>query len=318
MSHGPAIAGLMGMTNATEQKTVLLAGANGVLGGHMARALTAAGHKVIGLSRSEKTGVAADVLDRDGLLRGVEGLHADVVVHAVTALRKPPTRHRDMALTDSLRVEGMSNLLDAAVVVGARQFVVESIAIGYGYEDFGDRILTEDDPFAPPGKKRQMEKHLRAMRLKEQQAFSTDGIDGIALRFGFLYGPGGTDALVAMLRKRKIPAPSGHGVLPWVDLRDAASATVAAIERGRGGEAYNIVDDGPIGFGDHVRAVAEAFDTPKPMTVPLWMLRPMGFAYATARSNMRVSNAKAKRELGWTLTSPTSQAGLRVLANSHP
>src|SRR2546430_1041532 len=112
MSHGPALAGLMGMTNMTGQKTVLLAGANGVL---------------------------------------------------------------------------------------------------------GDRILTEDDPFAPPAKSRQMEKHVRAMRLKEQQAFTTDGIDGIALRFGFLYGPGGTDALVAMLRKRKIPAPGGHGLLPWVD-----------------------------------------------------------------------------------------------------
>jgi nucleoside-diphosphate-sugar epimerase len=306
----------MGMTDMTERKTVLLAGANGVLGGHMARALTAAGHEVIGLSRSEQDGVAADVLDRDRLLRAVEGLHADVVVHAVTALRKPPTRHRDMALTDSLRVEGTSNLLDAAVVVGARQFVVESIAIGYGYEDFGDRVLTEADAFAPPGKTRQLEKHVRAMRLKEQQAFSADGIDGIALRFGFLYGEGGTDALVAMLRKRMLPAPSGHRVLPWVDLRDAATATVAAIERGRAGEAYNIVDDGPIGLGDHVRAVAEAFGTPEPMTVPVWMTGPMGFAYATARTNMLVSNAKAKRELGWTLTSPTTADGLRALANS--
>lgn len=304
----------MGMT---EQKTVLVAGANGVLGGHMARALIAAGHKVIGLSRSEHDGVAADLLDRDRLLRAVDGLHADVVVHAVTALRKPPRRHRDMALTDALRVEGTSNLLDAAVVVGARQFVVESIAIGYGYEDFGDRVLTESDPFAPPGKTPQMEKHLRAMRLKEQQAFSADGVEGIALRFGFLYGAGGTETLVAMLRKRMLPAPGGHRVLPWVGLRDAASATVAAIERGRGGEAYNIVDDGPMGFGDHVHAVAKAFGTPKPMTVPVWMMRPMGFAYATARTNMRVSNAKAKRELGWTLTSPTSADGLRALANSR-
>jgi nucleoside-diphosphate-sugar epimerase len=308
----------MGMTgHMTERKTVLVAGANGVLGGHMARALRAAGHDVIGLSRGERDGVAADILDRSGLLRAVEGLHADVVVHAVTALRKPPMRHRDMALTDSLRVEGTSNLLDAAVVVGARQFVVESVAIGYGYDDFGDRVLTEADPFAPPGHTKQMEKHLRAMRLNEQQAFEADGIDGVALRFGFLYGPGGTEALVAMLRKRMLPAPGGHGVLPWVDLRDAGSATVAAIERGRGGEAYNIVDDTPMSFGDHVRAVARAFGTPKPITVPLWAMRPMGFAHATASANMRVSNAKAKRDLGWTPISPASADGLRALADSQ-
>jgi nucleoside-diphosphate-sugar epimerase len=72
-----------------------------------------------------------------------------------------------------------------------------------------------------------------------------------------------------------------------------------------------------MGFGDLVRAVAKAFGTPKPMTVPVWIMRPMGFAYATARTNMRVSNAKAKRELGWTLTSPTSADGLRALANSR-
>jgi nucleoside-diphosphate-sugar epimerase len=271
---------------------------------------------VIGLSRSDTTGISADLLDRDALLRAVDGAHADVVVHAATALRKPPLRHKDMTLTDTLRIEGTANLLDAARVVGAKQFVVESIAIGYGYGDHGDAVLTEADRFAPPGRTGALERHVRAMRLKEEMAFTADGMDGVALRFGFLYGPGGTDAVVDLLRKRKLPVPNDHGrVLPWVDLRDAASATVAAIEHSHGG-AYNIVDDGPIGFGGHVRAVAAAFGTPAPRTVPVWLMRPMGFAYATSTSNIRVSNDKAKRELGWTLTSPTSADGLRALARS--
>ena len=299
----------------TEPKTILLAGANGVLGGHMTRALTAAGHTVIGLSRSEANGVAADLLDRNGLLRAVDSVQADVVIHAATALRKPPTKHRDMALTDRLRIEGTANLLDAARVVGAKRFVVETIALGYGYGDWGAKVFTEADRFAPLGQSRAMERHMKAMRVEERLAFEADGIDGIALRFGFLYGAGATEQYVAGLRKHAMPAPNDHGhVLPWVDLRDAASATVAAVERGRGGEAYNIVDDGPIGFGAHVRAVAEAFGTPRPMPMPVWAMRPMAFAHAMMLTNLHVSNAKAKGELGWTPVSATSTDGLRELA----
>ena len=66
----------------------------------------------------------------------------------------------------------------------------------------GDRLVTEDNtPFAPHGRTKALERHLAGFRTKEDLMLHTDGIEGIALRFGALYGPGfargGTDQIVA-------------------------------------------------------------------------------------------------------------------------
>ncbi|MET7574400.1 NAD(P)-dependent oxidoreductase [Streptomyces sp. NPDC005492] len=213
-------------------RSILLAGASGVFGGHLTKALTGAGHQVTGLGRGPGNGIRADLMDRDGLLRAVEGHHFDTVVHAATALRKAPVRHRDMYATNALRIEGTAHLVEAARATGARRFITESMVFGYGYGDFGTRSLTEDDPFGPRGATPELEKHIEGMRTKEQLTFEAPDMEGIALRFGLFYGPGGTDAILPMLRKRQLPAPDDHGrVLPWIELTDAARAVAAAVER---------------------------------------------------------------------------------------
>ncbi|MFE9028442.1 NAD-dependent epimerase/dehydratase family protein [Streptomyces iakyrus] len=300
-------------TNGTSQ-SILLAGASGVLGRHITRALTEAGHKVTGLGRSRENGIRADLMDRDALLRAVDGHHFDTVVHAATALRKPPVRDRDMYATDALRTEGTAHLVEAARATGARRFVVESMAFGYGYGDHGDRPLTEDDPFGPRGATPPLERHIAGMRTKERLAFEAEGLDGIALRLGLFYGPGGTEALLPLLRRRQLPLPGDRGrVLPWVELTDAARAVVAAVERGRPGQAYNIADDTPLGFRAHVEAVARTFELPKPVNVPLWLLRPMSYVHTVMSSRLRLSCAKAERELGWTPRYASSYDGLAAL-----
>ncbi|MCF2532121.1 NAD-dependent epimerase/dehydratase family protein [Yinghuangia soli] len=300
----------------TDTKNVLLAGASGVLGRHAAEALTRRGYTVIGLGRGASADVTADLMDRDALLRAVDGLEVDTVVHAATALREAPMKHKDMYATDDLRVEGTKNLMAAAEAVGARRVVAESMVFGYGYLDFHDQVITEDDFFGPTGDPA-VERHVEGMRVKEDLMLNTPGIEGIALRFGLFYGAGGTDALVELLKKRKLPAVNDHGrVLPWVDLADAGEAVALAVEGGEPGQAYNIADDTPMGFGAHVRAVAEAFGTPRPMTLPTVLMRPMTYAYRMTRVNMRVSNAKAKTELGWAPTYPDPVSGLSALAGN--
>ncbi|WP_405969881.1 NAD(P)-dependent oxidoreductase [Streptomyces sp. NBC_00988] len=303
-------------TNASNQggRSILLAGATGVLGGHITQALTDAGHKVTGLGRGTGNGIRADLMDRDALLRAVDGHHFDTVIHAATALRKPPLRHRDMHATDALRIQGTAHLIEAARASGARRFISESMVFGYGYGDFGTRPRTEDDPFGPHGTTPELEKHIEGMRTKEQLTFEAKDLEGIALRFGLLYGPGGTDALFPMLRRRRLPVPDDHGrVLPWVELTDAARAVAAAVERGRPGQAYNITDPTPLGFRAHVLCVAREFGLPKPMAVPLWVVRPMAYAHTVMTGNLRVSSAKAERELGWTPVYPSSGEGLAAL-----
>src|SRR5262245_44447875 len=83
---------------------VFVAGANGAIGMPLTRLLVARGHQVIGLIR-DRAGAAAlrthgvepvvaDALDREALLRAVDGLAADAIIHELTALRKPPLRAR--------------------------------------------------------------------------------------------------------------------------------------------------------------------------------------------------------------------------------
>ncbi|MFG2460100.1 NAD-dependent epimerase/dehydratase family protein [Streptomyces sp. NPDC048523] len=297
-----------------QNRSILLAGASGVLGRHIAGALTDAGHKVAGLGRDEGNAVRADLMDRDALLRAVDGHHFDTVVHAATALRKPPVRHRDMYATDALRIEGTAHLIEAARATGARRFVTESMVFGYGYGDFGEHPITEDDDFGPRGSDPELERHLAGMRTKEELTFGAAGSEGIALRFGLFYGPGGTDALLPLLRRRSLPAPADHGrVLPWVELTDAARAVAAAVEHGRPGQAYNIADRTPMGFRAHLLCVAEEFGLPKPMSVPRWLTRPMAYAHTMFSTSMRVSARKAERELGWTPVYPSGREGLVAL-----
>ncbi|MFJ3633895.1 NAD-dependent epimerase/dehydratase family protein [Streptomyces sp. NPDC090112] len=299
----------------TDTKNVLLAGASGVLGAHITEALTRAGHTVIGLGRGPGADVRADLMDREGLLRAVEGISADTVVHAATALRRAPMKHSDMYATDDLRLTGTGHLMEAARAVGARRVVAESMVFGYGYRDFGDRLVTEDgDPFGEADD-RATARHVEAMRVKEELVLGAPDIEGLALRFGLFYGAGGTDALVDLLRRRGLPAVADHGrVLPWVDLADAGRAVALAVDGGRPGRAYNIVDDTPMGFGAHVKAVAAAFGTPRPLTVPAWLMRPFPYAHRMATTCMRVSNARAKAELGWAPARPDCVEGLRALA----
>ncbi|MFJ8059079.1 NAD-dependent epimerase/dehydratase family protein [Streptomyces sp. NPDC096142] len=296
------------------RQEILLAGGSGVLGRHIAQALTDAGHQVTGLGRGPGNGIRADLMDRDALLRAVDGRHFDTVIHAATALRKPPVRHRDMRATDALRIEGTTHLIEAARATGARRFIVESIVLGYGYGDLGSRPLTEDDPFAPRGTTPQLEEHLAGMREKEQLAFGAKDLEGISLRFGLLYGPGGTDPLLPMLRGRRLPTPHDDGrVLPWTELTDAGRAVAAAVAHGRPGEAYNIADRTPLGFRAHLLCVAEEFGLPKPMALPLWVVRPMTYAHTMMTCSLRVSSEKAKRELGWTPRYVSSAEGLAAL-----
>jgi nucleoside-diphosphate-sugar epimerase len=294
--------------------TVIVAGASGVFGRHVVRTLREAGYRVLGLGRGAANEIRADLLDRGGLLRAVDGVGADVVVHAATALKKPPLSHRGMYRTDDLRIAGTANLLEAARVVGARRFVGENIVFGYGYRDFGDRVLTEADTFGVSDPDRGFARHLEGMREKERLPLAVAGLDAISLRYGLFYGAGATETMVEMLRRRRLPAFDDHGrVLPWVNLVDAASAVLAAVERGRPGAAYNVADESRLGFGGMVTAVATAFHTPRPLSVPTWMTVVAPYMHRAATMSLRVSTEKARDELGWKPAFPTVADGLRAL-----
>lgn len=304
---------------------ILLAGASGAIGLPLLRELHAAGHEVGAIHRSshhraELTDAGAvpiqvDVLDRSALLAAIEGHRYDAVISQLSALKKTPLTHKDMATTNVLRIEGTRNLLEAAEQVGAGKFVTQSMVFGYGYGDFGGRVLTEADRFGPPGHGR-FEDHLAAMRSNEDQVLKSPQVEGIALRYGFFYGPGPAgETLVDGLRRRRLPVITRAGVQPWVYIDDAVAATVAALEKGTAGEAYNIADDEPVSFSRLLTTLATAIGAPTPLVLPSWLLAATPYAKTIMTGGLAVSNDRAKQELGWQLQVPTYRDGVARIAD---
>jgi nucleoside-diphosphate-sugar epimerase len=308
---------------------ILLAGANGTLGTALVPRLVDAGHDVLGLTRSSVGAarltamgvqpVVADLLNVEELLTTLDGRTIEAVIHQATAISGVPLFHRDLYPTDALRERGTANLLRAAVAVGARRFVTQSFFLGYGYRDHGPRFLTEDHPFATPTGRRGFDRHMRSLRFNEEQVLAAPSLEGIALRYGMFYGPEpATRRLVELARRHRLPALRPCGTTSIIHINDAASATVAALERGRRGP-YNIVDDEPVTFAAYVRALAAAVGAREPRTLPGHLLSVLPYPHALmVRTHIRLSNAKAVRELDWRPAFPSYREGLADLAAVSP
>ncbi len=201
----------------------------------------------------------------------------DAVVHVLTALPKTgPRRRSHLEATNALRTRGTANLIQAAVAGGARRLMAESNTLGYGHG--GQEVVDEARPLMEQAPLRSFQDGLDTIRsLEEQvlQASRSGQIEGIALRYGLFYGPGaGTDYMLRMLRRRLLPLPGGGGgVASWIHVEDAASATVAALEKGRPGQAYNVVDDEPVSFRDFFTELARMGAAPPPRSIPVWVAR---------------------------------------------
>ena len=234
---------------------IFLAGASGAIGKSLVPQLVAAGHEVTGRPppRLSATGCGGR---RDGdrprrpgpRRRGRSGHRAppDVVVHQATGLAgigNPRKMAKEFELTNRLRTEGTDNLLEAAGRVGAR-VVAQSFA-GWPYAREGGPVKDEEAPL-DPNPPAAVSGMLDAIKHLEESVVAADGI---VLRYGGFYGPGtGFDSdgpQTQAVRKRQFPiVGEGGGVWSLIHIDDAASATVAAIERGAPG-LYNVVDDEP-------------------------------------------------------------------------
>jgi len=289
---------------------VLVAGATGAVGKRLVPLLVARGHDVIGtttapakvaaLQAMGARGVVADGLDRDSVLRAVRAAEPDVIVHQMSGLagvKNFKQFDREFALTNRLRMDGTDNLLAAA---GGARIVAQSFG-NWNYEPTGTGLKSEEDALDPnpPANQR---KSLAAIRYVEDAVL---GAGGIALRYASFYGPGTGLAfdgdLVALVRKRRLPiVGSGAGVWGFIHMDDAATATVAAIERGTAG-IYNIADDEPAPVSVWLPELAAALEAKPPRRVPVWLGR-LAIGEVGVSMMTRIhgpSNAKAKRELGW-------------------
>jgi nucleoside-diphosphate-sugar epimerase len=305
---------------------IFVAGATGAVGRRVVLLLTAAGHEVVGLTRSPAkadllrrigaTPVVADALDRAAVMEVVQRQNPEIVVHELTSIKDFDMRNfdRGFAATNRLRTVGTDNLLAAARAAGVRRFIAQSFA-GWPYERVGGTIKTEEDPLdpAPPAAFRRT---LEAIRYLESAVTGETGLEGLILRYGSFYGPGTAISeqgwMVNDIRKRRIPIiGGGGGVWSFTHVDDAARFTRAAITRGAPG-IYNIVDDDPARVSQWLPALAEALGANPPRRIPAWMARfVIGDAVVFMIDVRGASNAKAKRAFGLNLIWPSWRDGFK-------
>jgi nucleoside-diphosphate-sugar epimerase len=309
---------------------VFVAGATGALGRQLVPMLVEGGHEVTGMTRTPAKAdqirsmgarpAVADALDPEAVAQAVAEAEPEVVVHELTAIypgKLVRSIDKMFVTTNRLRTEGTDHLLAAARAVGARRFIVQSFA-GWPFERTGGPVKTEEDPLqsSPP---KTVSQSLGAIRYVEETVPGADGIEGLALRYGGFYGPGTSLGInpdgeqIEMLRKRRFPLiGDGGGIWSLVHIRDAASATAAAVERGEPG-VYNVVDDEPAPVGEIIRDVAKAIGAKPPRRLPRWIGRAIaGEGMTIMMTEVRgAANAKAKRELGWELRYPSWRLGFR-------
>jgi nucleoside-diphosphate-sugar epimerase len=298
---------------------VFVAGGTGVIGRRLVPQLVARGHQVTATTTSpDKLGVLAELgadgvvmdgLDAAAVGEAVAASRPDAIVNQMTALStahsgRPNPRKPDrfFAATNRLRSEGIDHLLAAAEATGVSHIVTQSHASMNGLRN-GGWVKTEDDPL-------EVLEGTKAINHLEDVVVRAGGA---VLRYGGFYGPGAHDEQLHLVRKRLLPlVGGGTGYVSWVHIDDAASATVLAMEQ-RANGVFNIVDDEPAPVREWLPYLAECVQAKPPRRVPAWLVRPLAgeMAVGIMTQGRGFSNAKAKRELGWTLRYPSWRQGFR-------
>jgi 2-alkyl-3-oxoalkanoate reductase len=315
---------------------ILVAGASGAMGRALIPLLVRAGHDVVGMVQRPRSAEVvhslgaeprtADALDAVAVLSCFREVRPQMVIHQLTAIPAAlDMRHfdREFALTNLLRTEGTRHLLAAAVEVGSTHFIAQSFAgWTYGRKGNGKSKLKSEEDALDPDPPRRLRTTLDALKSLERGVLSESRVTGTVLRYGAFYGPHTSIAkdgsIVQAVRRRKLPlVGEGAGVWSFVHIDDAASATAAAVESGRGG-IYNVVDDEPAPVSEWLSFLAHCAHAQPPRHVSAWMARLLIGEHVVAVMNeiRGVSNAKIKRDLGWTPRWPSWREGFREFCKS--
>jgi nucleoside-diphosphate-sugar epimerase len=293
---------------------IFVAGATGAVGRPLLTQLLAKGHTVVALTRSSEKAqmlieqgaepVIVDLFDPDAVKEAIIRARPEVVIEQLTALPKTYTRESmsaAAALNSRIRLEGGANVLAAAQAAGVRRYLRQSIAF---WAIPGPGLADEETPLALDASPA-VAADAHVVTEIERCLLEIPNLEGISLRYGFLYGPGTWYApngdVASQVRQQQFPiVGNGEGVWSWLHVEDAAIATIAAAERGNPG-IYLIADDRPLEVREWLPAYARWLNAPPPPQISIEnALQSGGADVVYYGTQMRgVSNAKARLELSF-------------------
>jgi nucleoside-diphosphate-sugar epimerase len=290
-------------------------GATGFIGSAVVKALLASGHEVVGLVRSRARARALE----DAGMRVAEGDmlqpesyrplvdDVDAVINAAQLEARGRVTSANIAKVNSADHVMTGALADACQSGGKRLVFISSV---YAYGDHGDSWITESTPFDPSPLGTGKAAEVTALRERHKQ-----GLDVVVVAPGFPYGPGGNfqKFFFEPLRKKRLRV-MGSGTNYWscIHVDDLAQAFVAAVDRAPAGTEYNVVDDTPLTQRALIDQVTAAMGIDPVGNIPPWLVGLMAgpLLVRSLTTSFRVSNKKAREELGWAPRFATIADGL--------
>ncbi|MGH2537486.1 MAG: NAD-dependent epimerase/dehydratase family protein, partial [Candidatus Promineifilaceae bacterium] len=257
---------------------LLVTGAAGFIGGHLAEKLARRGDQVVGLdnfndfydpARKRATAarlaaaypnfrmVEADVRDRPRMLALFEDEKFDAVAHlaAMAGVRNAVSQPELYVEVD---LNGSQHLMDAARFNSVANFVFASTSSVYGATQ--QIPFVEDDPCARP-----LQPYAAAKRAAEILGFTYHHLYGLnftAIRFFNVYGPNGRPDqmiyLVAESASKGVEVPlydNGELYRDWTFVDDITDGVVAAVDRPLGYEIINLGRGEPVLLRDFVEII---------------------------------------------------------------
>lgn len=228
-------------------RKVLLTGATGFLGHHVAHVLISRGYEVVALCRDPDAPAArrlpksvarlhGDILDADAVGSAALGCHA--VIHCAGKVSRDP---EDALELTRVNHDGMRVVFEACKKAGVRRAVLASTSGTIAISDDPDHVGNEEDE--RPVEFINRWAYYRSKFYAEQTALEFDDaeFEVVCVNPSLLLGPGdlhgsSTEDVRRFLEQPMPVAPAGG--VSFVDARDAAEGLVLALEKGRAGQCY--------------------------------------------------------------------------------
>ncbi len=279
---------------------VFVTGATGFIGSAVVKELIGAGHRVLGLARSDTGAKSLEAVGAEaqrGDLEDLESLRSgaaatDAVIH--TTFRHDWSRFAESCELDRRAIETIGSVLQGS----SRPFIVSSgVGVAQG------RAATEGDPpLSSPSLPRVSE--LTAAALMER------GVHASVMRLPQVHDTvkqGLVTPLIAVARAQGVSAYIGDGQNRWpaAHVADVARLYLLALEKGKAGARYHAVAEEGVALKDIATAIGRGLNVPV-LSIALEQAQEhFGFLGFFVGRDPLTSSAQTRAWLGWNATGPS-------------